>query len=108
VKDDGLIHAGPEGERTRFRIRIRGSGNDGRVMIGSDDIQITLAFGDLKVKTNDSNVLAASQKAETYKFGDFTGGFLVEGAKGPSECKDSSTTDNIYKTDQGENWELTS
>ncbi|KAJ8109976.1 hypothetical protein ONZ43_g5994 [Nemania bipapillata] len=107
VKDDKFIHASRT-ERTKFRIRIKGASTEGKVMIGSDDIQITLAFGDLKTNTNDSNVLVAGKKAETYKFSDFSGGFMIQGAKGPDECgRESSEVDKIYKTDQGEIWELT-
>lgn len=94
--------------RTLFKISIRGSGNEGRVMIGSDDIQIELAYGGLKIKTDDdSNVLTAGKKAELYKFGDFDGGFLVQGSKGPDACSsESDDADKVYKTDNGEIWEL--
>lgn len=78
-------------------------------MIGSDDIQIELAFGGLKIKTDDdSNVLTASKKAELYRFSDFDRGFLVQGAKGPDVCSsESGDADKVYKTDEGEIWELT-
>ncbi|KAI8628201.1 hypothetical protein F5Y19DRAFT_476609 [Xylariaceae sp. FL1651] len=87
-------------------IRIKGSNANGKVMIGSDDIQIALAFGDLKVYTNRDGILAVGKDSETaYKFGDPTGGFLVAGEMGLDACTEVS--DKICQTDQGGIWELT-
>lgn len=100
-------------ERTKFRIRIKESHTDGKVMIGSDDIEITTAFGmrdEILIINIDSfyNVLIADKKAEPFKFGDFSGGFMVQGGKGPYDFKKKpGEVDQICKADEGEVWELT-
>lgn len=81
-------------------------------MIGSDDINITLAFGKCACNTGANSVgidssdggLLLGTSASLFKFSDFQNGFELYG------ITDRNVTSTFYsmvvKTDVGEPWEL--
>jgi hypothetical protein len=95
-------------ERTRFRVRITNErqGGKGTIMIGSDEIAITLISNNLSVKVSDSGQLIVSRSPESgLKFGDLVNGFRV-GDTLWDQCGQHGHVKELFKTDEGEEWEL--
>ncbi|CCX07192.1 hypothetical protein FPQ18DRAFT_323469 [Pyronema domesticum] len=97
--------------RTRFRIKIRvadGSSQDGKIMIGSDDIYISVpgVMNNADVSNintaSDNGALVAGRTADIFKFHDFENGFIVAGAIGDRGGESS----NVWKHEFGQKWEL--
>jgi len=95
-------------ERTRFRISLSGRGTAGTVMIGSDEIVITLTNLNLSVNVIASSGQAIVSNAPTkskFKFSDLLSRFTV----GPTLTKDNQKLDMkalIYSDDEEAEWEL--
>ncbi|KAI5818060.1 hypothetical protein BZA77DRAFT_386425 [Pyronema omphalodes] len=94
--------------RTRFRIKIRvasGASQDGKIMIGSDDIFISVP-GRNNVDVSNINTsgsdgaLLAGRAADVFKFHDFENGFIVASAVGGGQSS------NVWKHEFGQKWEL--
>lgn len=81
-------------------------------MIGTDDINITLAYQKCACKTGQNSVgvnssdggLVLGYSASLFKFSDFKDGFELYGITNSSA--DSNCVSMIVKTDLGEPWEL--
>ncbi|KAG2128761.1 uncharacterized protein EDB93DRAFT_1108903 [Suillus bovinus] len=92
-------------ERTRFRVSISDKDSAGMVMIGSDDIVITLTTVDLSVHvTDNSQVMLSNAPRLGLKFSDLLNKFAV----GPTLCMDNQSSDmrQLFYADDGEEWEL--
>jgi len=92
-------------ERTRFRISERNG--TGTIMIGSDDITITLASADLSVRVEDnSGQLVVSKNPESgWKFSDLLNGFST-GATLWDKNGTNEHVKELFRTVDGEEWEL--
>jgi len=96
---------------TKFRITIKNEKNP-KIMIGTDDVNITLAFQKCACKAGENSVgvdskdggLVLGTSASLFKFSDFKDGFELYG------ITDRNATSNyasmVVKTDLGEAWEL--
>lgn len=89
-------------ERTRFRVDISNKGSAGIVMIGSDEIAITLPTISLSIHITDGGRVILSPAPQVgLKFSDLLNKFTV----GPPSKSDPSLKELFY-TDNGEDWEL--
>ncbi|KAG7088210.1 hypothetical protein E1B28_012227 [Marasmius oreades] len=91
---------------TRFLIRNTNHAFDGKVMINSDDITISLAAGKLSLSVADEGNLQAMRKAETFKFGDFVDGYSINGCGWISVDELPRTAIVKVNDNSGEAWEL--
>ncbi|KAG0699847.1 hypothetical protein DFH29DRAFT_27649 [Suillus ampliporus] len=95
-------------ERTRFRVRLISERKDatGTIMIGSDEIAITLTSANLSVRVSRSSHLIVSKSPEPgLKFSDLVNGFAM--VTPPPDCdRESEDLKELFKTDDGEEWEL--
>ncbi|KAG2036187.1 hypothetical protein BDR03DRAFT_960415 [Suillus americanus] len=95
-------------ERTRFRISLSDRGTAGTVMIGSDEIVITLTTVNLSMSViaNSGQAIVSSAPTKSrFKFSDLLSRFTV----GPTLYKDDQSLDmkELIYTDDGEvEWEL--
>ncbi|KAG1895825.1 uncharacterized protein F5891DRAFT_650036 [Suillus fuscotomentosus] len=91
-------------ERTRFTISRTGSGTAGTVMIGSDNIVITLTTVDLSVNVNvtTGQVILSLAPLTGLTFSTLLTNFTV----GPSLSVDGDTVKELLYTEKGEQWEL--
>lgn len=95
-------------ERTRFRVRLINERKDttGTIMIGSDDIAITLTSTNLSIRVSRSGHLIVSKNPELgLKFSDFVNGFGVATPLLDNEGHRENVKE-LFKTDDGEEWEL--
>jgi len=95
-------------ERTRFRIRLINERKDGKgtIMIGSDEVAITLTSNDLSVRVSDNSQLIVSKSPELgLKFGDLVNGFMA-GATLWNQNGQTEGMKELFKTGDGEKWEL--
>ncbi|KAG1775121.1 hypothetical protein EV702DRAFT_1120613, partial [Suillus placidus] len=91
-------------QRTRFHVSRTGSGTTcGTVMIGSDEIVITLTTVNLSINVNDSTgqVIVSPAPESGLKFSDLLNRFTV----GPPLVENSNMKELLY-TQDGEKWEL--
>lgn len=95
-------------ERTRFRVRLFSERKDttGTIMIGSDEIVITLISTNLSIRVSRSGHLIVSKNPELgLKLSDLMNGFGVMTPlldnEGPYE-----NVKELFKMDDGEEWEL--
>jgi len=96
-------------ERTRFFVTLYNEQKDGIVMIGSDDIAITLTSSRLYVKSDDtSGKLFVSAARESMKFSDlldsFNAGPTFRLKNGQNEHVDE--VKQLFMTGDGGEWEL--
>ncbi|KAG1854457.1 hypothetical protein DFJ58DRAFT_841372 [Suillus subalutaceus] len=93
-------------ERTRFRVSRTDSSTAGTVIVGSDEIGITLTTANLSVNIIDTTgqVILSSAPKSGLKFSSLLGKFNV----GSTLYKDSQGSDmkELIYTDDGEEWEL--
>ncbi|KAG1775108.1 hypothetical protein EV702DRAFT_1269642 [Suillus placidus] len=92
-------------ERTRFRVCLAEKGTAGTVMIGSDEIVITVPSLSRSIDVTDSGqVILATAPQSGLKFSDLLSKFTV----GPTVYKDGQSLDTreLLYTDDGEKWEL--
>ncbi|KAG1753678.1 uncharacterized protein EDB91DRAFT_1077399 [Suillus paluster] len=95
-------------ERTRFRVRLMSERKDatGTIMIGSDEIAITLTSAKLSVRVSRSCHLIISKSPEPgLKLSDLVNGFGVVTPLLESD-PESEDLKELFKTDDGEEWEL--
>jgi hypothetical protein len=95
-------------ERTRFRVRLTSERKDGKgtIMIGSDNIAITLTSVNLSIRVSDSGQLIVSKSPESgMRFGDLVNGFRA-GVTLWDKDGQSEHVKELFKTDDGEEWEL--
>lgn len=95
-------------ERTRFRVRLANEkqGDKGTIMIGSDEITITLTSNNLSAKVSDGGQLIVSKNPESgMKFSSLVNGFRV-GATLWNKDGNNGHVKELFKTDDGEEWEL--
>ncbi|KAG1718927.1 hypothetical protein EDB19DRAFT_1649155 [Suillus lakei] len=95
-------------ERTRFRVRLISERKDiaGTIMIGSDEIAITLTSTNLSIRVSRSSHLIVSKSPEPgLKFSDLTNGFGVVTPLLDNEGQCGNIKE-LFKTDDGEDWEL--
>jgi hypothetical protein len=95
-------------ERTRFRVRLINERKDtaGTIMIGSDEIAITLTCADLSIRVSRSSHLIVSKSPEIgLKFSDLVNGFgtVTPLLENEVHCKNVK---ELLKTDDVEEWEL--
>ncbi|KAG1773857.1 hypothetical protein EDD22DRAFT_3860 [Suillus occidentalis] len=95
-------------ERTRFRVRLFSERKDttGTIMIGSDEIVITLTSTNLSIRVSRSGHLIVSKNPELgLKFSDLASGFGVVTPLLDNEghCENIK---ELFKKDDGEEWEL--
>lgn len=95
-------------ERTRFRVRLFSERKDttGTIMIGSDEIVITLTSTNLSIRVSRSGHLIVSKNPELgLKFNDLASGFGVVTPLLDNEghCENIK---ELFKMDDGEEWEL--
>jgi len=106
VPDSGIYVSSTE--RTRFRVRLANEkqGGKGTIMIGSDEITITLTSNNLSAKVSDSGQLIVSRSPESgMKFSSLVNGFRV-GATLWNKDGNNGHVKELFKTDDGEEWEL--
>ncbi|KAG2050491.1 hypothetical protein BDR06DRAFT_1023193 [Suillus hirtellus] len=91
-------------ERTRFTISRTGSGTAGTVMIGADNITITLTTFDLSVNINSTTaqVILSLAPLTGLTFSTLLTNFTV----GPSLFVDGENVKELLYTEKGEEWEL--
>ncbi|KAG2342654.1 hypothetical protein BDR05DRAFT_948728 [Suillus weaverae] len=92
-------------ERTRFRVGLTDKGTAGAIMIGSDEIVITLPSLSRSIRVTGSGQVILSTAPELgLKFSDLLSKFTV----GPTLYKDGQSLDTreLFYTDDGEEWEL--
>lgn len=92
-------------ERTRFRVGITDKDTEGTIMIGSDEIVITLLTVNLSINVADnSQVMLSSAPESGLKFRDLLNKFTV----GPTMYKDGQSLDmkELFSSGNGEEWEL--
>ncbi|KAG2103954.1 hypothetical protein BD769DRAFT_1367197 [Suillus cothurnatus] len=92
-------------ERTRFRVSRNGSGTAGTIMIGSDEIAITLTTvsQSINVVPESGQVIVSNAPKSGLKFSDFLGKF----AAGLPLYKDGNLgRSELFYTEDGEEWEL--
>ncbi|KAG1721755.1 hypothetical protein EDB19DRAFT_1917117 [Suillus lakei] len=95
-------------ERTRFRVQLTGRDTAGTIMIGSDEISITLPSVNLPINVDENGQVVVSQTPQSgLRFGDLLDGFCA----GPTLYdKDGKSLDlkELIKTAvaDGEEWEL--
>jgi len=95
-------------ERTRFRVRLINERKDGKgtIMVGSDEITITLTSTNLSIRVSDSGQLIVSKSPESgLKFSDLVNGFGA-GATLWGKNGERGDVKELFKTDDGEEWEL--
>lgn len=95
-------------ERSRFRVRLFSEREDttGTIMIGSDEIVITLTSTNLSIRVSRSGHLIVSKNPELgLKFSDLVNGFGVVTPLLDSERHGESVKE-LFKMDDGEEWEL--
>jgi hypothetical protein len=95
-------------ERTRFRVRLFSERKEttGTIMIGSDEIVITLTSTNLSIRVSRSGHVIVSKNPELgLKFSDIANGFGVVTPLLDNEghCENIK---ELFKTDDGEEWEL--
>ena len=61
---------------TRFRITAVDKSLRGAVLIGKDQVYVTLS-GDISLKVSNNGLLQGERKAEAIRFGDFIDGFRI-------------------------------
>ncbi len=93
-------------QSTRFLIRADPS-LDGKVMINSDNITMSLITGKLSLSITSQGSLQAVGKPESLHFGDFVDGYAVKGHNG-CLVEGPLPDDAIIKVSDssGETWEL--
>lgn len=92
-------------ERTRFRVGLTDKGTAGTIMIGPDEIVITLPSLSRSIRVTGSGQVILSTAPELgLKFSDLLSKFTV----GPTLYKDGQSLDTreLFYTDDGEEWEL--
>ncbi|KAG2036180.1 hypothetical protein BDR03DRAFT_1000610 [Suillus americanus] len=89
-------------ERTRFRVSRTDSGTAGTIMIGSDEIDITLTTVDMSINviTSTGQVIVSTAPMSGLKFGDLLNKFTTG-----TNVQSLDARELIY-TDDGEEWEL--
>ncbi|KAG1780366.1 hypothetical protein EV702DRAFT_775979 [Suillus placidus] len=95
-------------ERTRFHVRLISERKDttGTIMIGSDEIAITLTSTNLSIRVSRSSHLIVSKNPEVgLKFSDLVNGFRVVTPLLDNEGHCESVKE-LLKTEDGEEWEL--
>lgn len=95
-------------ERTRFRVQLISERKDttGTIMIGSDEITITLTSTNLSIRISRSSHLIVSKSPESgLKFSDLVNGFAVVTPLLNNEGQ-SENIKELFKTEDGEEWEL--
>ncbi|KAG2159028.1 uncharacterized protein EDB93DRAFT_439638 [Suillus bovinus] len=95
-------------ERTRFRVRLIDERKDttGTIMIGSDEIAITLASTNLSIRVSRSAHLIVSKSPELgLKFSDLQNGFGVVTSFLDNEGHGENVKE-LLRTDDGEEWVL--
>ncbi|KAK1226021.1 hypothetical protein PQX77_011020 [Marasmius sp. AFHP31] len=102
---DGVIVASRTNS-TRFLVRATNRAFDGKVMVNSDDISISLAAGKLSLSVADLGNLQAKRKADTFKFGDFIDGYSINGCGWISVDELPATAIVKVNDNSGEAWEL--
>ncbi|KAG1814357.1 uncharacterized protein BJ212DRAFT_1300660 [Suillus subaureus] len=92
-------------ERTLFRVSRTDSGTAGTIIIGSDEINITLTTVDLSINViaSTGQVIVSAVPMSGLKFSDLLNKFTV----GPTYIDDQNlATRELLGTDDGEEWEL--
>ncbi|KAG1728684.1 hypothetical protein EDB19DRAFT_1913725 [Suillus lakei] len=93
-------------ERTRFRVQLTGRNTAGSIMIGSDEISITLPSVNLPINIDENGQVIVSRTPRPgLKFCDLLDGFCA----GPALYdKDGKSLDlrELIQTADGEEWEL--
>ncbi|KAG2345142.1 hypothetical protein BDR05DRAFT_998736 [Suillus weaverae] len=95
-------------ERTRFHIRLISERKDttGTIMVGSDEIAITLTSTNLSIRVSRSSHLIVSKNPEVgLKFSDLVNGFRAVTPLLDNEGHYESVKE-LLKTEDGEEWEL--
>jgi len=102
-------------ERTRFRVRLASEGTNykGTIMIGSDEICITLTSANLSinVSSNGDSLIVANSPVPGLKFSDLNNGFKAGGTIArrqeylAGQYRDELVKELIKSVD-GEEWEL--
>ncbi|KAG2356053.1 hypothetical protein BDR07DRAFT_477839 [Suillus spraguei] len=91
-------------ERTRFFVARDSQGTAGTVIIGSDDIIITLTTSNLSINvvTASGQVIVSPDPKSGLKFSDLLNKFTA----GPLLNQSGDKTRKLFFTDHGEEWEL--
>ncbi|KAG2047816.1 hypothetical protein BDR06DRAFT_999980 [Suillus hirtellus] len=91
-------------ERSRFTVSRTASGTAGTVIIGSDNVVITLTTVDLSVNVNATTgrVILSLAPLSGLTFSTLLANFTV----GPSLSVDGETAKELLYTENGEEWEL--
>lgn len=95
-------------ERTRFRVRLFSEREDttGTIMIGSDEIVITLTSTNLSIRVSRSGHLIVSKNPELgLKFSDLVNGFGVVTPLLDNE-RHGEHVKELFKMNDGEEWQL--
>ncbi|KAG0692607.1 hypothetical protein DFH29DRAFT_882235 [Suillus ampliporus] len=94
-------------ERTRFRVYLTGAGTAGTIMIGSDEIAITMTTADKSINIDDKTgkVMLAKNPELGLKFGDLVNRFSAGATLFDKNCK-SLGVKELFMTTHGEEWEL--
>lgn len=95
-------------ERTRFHIRLISERKDttGTIMVGSDEIAITLTTTNLSIRVSRSSHLIVSKNPEVgLKFSDLVNGFRAVTPLLDNEGHCEGVKE-LLKTEDGEEWEL--
>ncbi|KAL0070457.1 hypothetical protein AAF712_002289 [Marasmius tenuissimus] len=91
---------------TRFLVRTTKRTFDGKVIVNSDNINISLAAGKLSLSIADLGNLQVKRKADTSKFGDFNSGYNINGCGRISADELPATATVKADDNSGEVWEL--